>query len=115
MTNRPRHSAGAASIAAVTVSIMLYAMPAAAAAWLMRAALDRATHSTIWAFEIFIALTTAFVSFWTFRYILKTWVAPMRQLIDGVQQAREREAPIEALSTITGGVAPLVPIVQELL
>ncbi|HSV12653.1 MAG TPA: GGDEF domain-containing protein [Tepidisphaeraceae bacterium] len=94
---------------------MLYALPAAGAAWLLRAGLDRVEHSSIWSFEIFIASAAAFIGFWSIFHIRRTWVRPTQQLLEAIEQARDKEAPIEELSRITGGVTPLVPIIRELL
>jgi diguanylate cyclase (GGDEF)-like protein len=97
------------------LNVVIYALPAAGAAWLVRAGLDRAEHSSICSFAIFIAAAAAFIGIWSIFHIRRTWVRPTRQLLDAIEHARHKETPIDALSCITGGIEPLVPIVQELL
>lgn len=43
------------------------------------------------------------------------WLRPMRQLRGLAEGAREGQVPIEELSSVAGGVSPLVPVVQALL
>jgi diguanylate cyclase (GGDEF)-like protein len=64
---------------------------------------------------IIVAMTTLPIAWWGGVARRRHWSGPTRRLADLVQQARNGDATIEQLETVRGGIAPLVPIVQQLL
>ncbi len=64
---------------------------------------------------IVVAMLTLPIAWWGGVARRRHWSGPTRRLADLVQQARKGDATIEQLEVVRGGIAPLVPIVQDLL
>jgi len=107
---RQRLSATTFLLQALALSV-----PAALIAWMLRALVDHHPTQAAWTLEILIAVGMLFAAYWSTFHCRRAWSDPMRKLIRAIQDIREKEAPIEELSTIEGGIAQLVPVIQDLL
>jgi len=65
-----------------------------------------------WGVEALVAVAVVLTVYAMTR---RWWARPMREMRDLVGRIRAGDAPIEELSTIGGGMRPIVPLVQELL
>lgn len=90
-------------------------VPAAAFAWLLRLLLTRSPIRGAWTIQVMIALATLLASCWGAIQRRRLWEEPTRKLIRLIGQAHRGEAPIEELNKISGGIAPVVPLIQGLL
>src|SRR3954462_4171271 len=67
-----------------------------------------------WSNLVFVPASVLFViGLFVFRTD-KRWSRPAREMSDILEQVLRGEAPIEELNRITGGLAPLVPQIQQL-
>jgi diguanylate cyclase (GGDEF)-like protein len=69
----------------------------------------------IWSLEILIFAGVAFAAWWGTIRRRQHWSKPTQNLVALLSEVRRNEAAIDELSTIDGGVAPLVPLIQDLL
>jgi diguanylate cyclase (GGDEF)-like protein len=90
------------------------AVPALALGWLLweRLGANSDGSGTI---QIVVALATLPIAWWGGVARWRHWSGPTQQLAKLIEQARHGDATIEELSSVRGGIAPLVPIVQQLL
>ena len=89
-------------------------VPALALGWLLwqRLGSNPEKSGTL---EIVVAMATLPIAWWGGVARWRHWSGPTRRLADLILQAHNGEATIDQLSAVRGGVAPLVPIVQQLL
>jgi diguanylate cyclase (GGDEF)-like protein len=89
-------------------------IPIAALGWLLweRIGSNSVGSGTV---QIVVAMATLPMAWWGGVARRRYWSGPTHELADLIQQARKGDATIDELGTIGGGIAPLVPIVQELL
>jgi len=107
----PRNRSGAA----FAFQCLALSVPAAAIAWMLRVMVDHHPTQAAWTLEILIAVAAIFACYWSTLHCRRVWARPTNRLIESVRAARNGEIPIDELSEITGGVAPLVPVIQDLL
>src|SRR3954469_13182616 len=92
---------------------ILLSVPAAAIAWLLRVMVDHHPTQAAWTLEIVIAVAAIFACYWSTLHCRRVWSRPTQRLLDALVAARDGQIPIDELSEIGGGVAPLVPVVQD--
>ena len=88
---------------------------ATAVTWLLRLLIDRDPVQGAWAGQVMLALATLMGALWDVNHRRRHWQRPMAQLIDLLPQVRKGEAAVESLSGLPGGLAPLVPAIQDVL
>ena len=88
---------------------------AASLVWLVRLLTEHDPLQGPWIFQLLLALGTLLAGGW--GAIQRHWYCnvPVRRLLDLARRVQAGELPIESLSRVKGGVAPLVPLVQDLL
>src|SRR5271170_750873 len=65
--------------------------------------------------QIVVAMATLPIAWWGGVARWRHWSGPTGQLANLIEQARNGDATIDQLGSVRGGIAPLVPIVQQLL
>lgn len=101
-------------LAVVRETVML-SVPAAGIAWFLGAMLNREGTAAGWALSTITAVTVVFAVYWSLIRNRRFWSQPTDTLVEAIRAVRKGQLPIDELSTIDGGIAPLVPLVQELL
>lgn len=93
------------------------ALLCAAAALLLIAAtwLPAESHGVLVCLQMTAVLGTALAAAAMLRHQREEWVGPTEELVRILSDIRAGQAPIEEVRTVGGGVAPLVPILAELL
>jgi diguanylate cyclase (GGDEF)-like protein len=87
---------------------------AAALAWLVRGLIVRdPAPGSSWLVTSFFALTNIVVVCWAVAQRRRRWLAPRDKLLEALPELRGGQRAIESLSDVSGGLAPLVPHIQE--
>jgi diguanylate cyclase (GGDEF)-like protein len=83
--------------------------------WMLRLALVPETNRPDWMLQMVLVLGAMLASSWGALQRSKLWTTPLSRLTAMLPDVREGRRPIEDLSNVQGGVAPVVPMIQELL
>jgi diguanylate cyclase (GGDEF)-like protein len=108
----PARRAPAWGAARVALTIVL---AGAGFAWLIRVLVDRDPVRGAWTWQVMLSIAAILAAFWDVAHRRRFWTLPMQRLTHLTRQARDGEAPIDALTSVRGGVEPLIPLVQSLL
>jgi diguanylate cyclase (GGDEF)-like protein len=95
--------------------VLTILLAVAGLAWVLRLLLSRDAAGGAWTIQFMLAFAAILAAGWDAFYRYRSWTLPMRRLVELTRQALDGEAPIDALSSVRGGVEPLVPLVQSLL
>lgn len=88
---------------------------AASLASLVDLFVDREPGRGLWTFQITVTAIALFASTCAAIHRKKWWSDPTNKLLELSKAANEGDVPIEEISTVTGGIEPLVPLMKSLL
>ncbi len=103
---------GLARLGGQALTILL---TATAFAWMLRLLIARDPIRGAWTLQVMLAVGALLASCWGTVDRRRFWFSPIKQLKALVPQARRGQIPIDELSQVSGGIAPLIPMIQGLL
>lgn len=83
--------------------------------WLVRLMISRNAIEGAWGMQVMLATSAIMAASWGSIQRHRMWTLPAKRLLQLLPEVHRGEAHIEELSQITGGVRPLIPLIQDML
>ena len=99
----------------IVLQCLVILLGAAGFAWVLHPAVGPDHPHTNWILTTLLAIVSLTAGCWHAVRQWRDYTLPMRALRDKIAAARIGECPIEELSTVSGGLKPILPLVQQLL
>ena len=110
----PASTGGAAVLTRVLLGVAA-SVAVGTCIWLIRDWINSPAAPDFWCIQAIVAVATLLIFSCEALRVRTFWTKPTRRLIAAIHDARNGLVPIEELSSITGGIAPLIPIVRDML